>query len=53
VGVCYYLASRREVAQVMHEAEAELEHEQAGEASASIAGNEIGGSLPFSLSDAG
>jgi len=34
VGVCYYLASRREVAQVMHEAEVELEHEQAADSSA-------------------
>ena len=32
VGVCYYLACRREVAQVMHEAEVELEHEQAEQA---------------------
>jgi len=53
VGVCYYLASRREVAQVMHEAEAELEHEQAGEASASIVAAQVDGSLPFPLGEVG
>lgn len=52
VGVCYYLASRREVAQVMHEAEAELEHEQAGEASAPSAETKIESALPFTLGDA-
>lgn len=49
VGVCYYLASRREVAQLMHEAEVELEHEQAAESSAAQpepGGNNVAASLP-------
>jgi hypothetical protein len=38
VGVCYYLASRREVAQVLHEAELEQRQEQGA---SSVAGDEF------------
>jgi hypothetical protein len=51
VGVCYYLASRREVAEVMHEAEAELEHEESAEAAASIVASAPESPLPFPLGE--
>ena len=34
VGICYYLAGRREVAQVLHEAEQEAEEKQSSRAGA-------------------